>query len=268
MAGGTAFLGIDLAWGTRAPTGLAVVAEDGALAASATVRTDDEIAAWLDGPGRDPVVVAIDAPLVVRNAAGMRTCERLVSRAFGAHGASCHASSRARPQFDPPRTETLARRHGWRADPDPAGVATGAGPVAIEVYPHAAMVGLFTLGSVLPYKAKAGRSTDLRRAAMLEVLYHLETVPELRLEEHRRWQELRAAVQGAGRHVDLERVEDEVDAVLCAHLAWLWAHRPAALTVYGDDGEGRGDGGFIVATPPPAQPPWRTRVEPLPLTSP
>ena len=25
-------------------------------------------------------------------------------------------------------------------------------------------------------------------------------VPELRLEEHQRWQELRAAVQGAGRH--------------------------------------------------------------------
>lgn len=262
MAGGTAYVGIDLAWGTRAPTGLAAVAEDGALLASATVRTDDEVAAWVDGLGRDPVVVALDAPLVVTNPVGMRECERMVARAFGAHGASCHPSSRARPQFDPPRAETLARRCGWRPAPVVGAVGDGGVPVAIEVYPHAAMVGLFTLGSVLPYKAKAGRTVDLRRAAMLEVLYHLETVPELRLEEHPRWQLLRTAVEDAARHVDLERVEDEVDAVLCAHLAWLWAHRPTALRVYG------GADGFIVATPPPAQPPWRLRVEPLPLTSP
>lgn len=246
-----AYVGIDLAWGNRAPTGLAVVDEDGALLASATVRTDEEIATWLASAAGDPVVVAVDAPLVVRNEAGMRACERAVSRAFGAHGASCHASSRARPQFDPPRAEVLARRHGWRPDADPAAPGPGAPPVAIEVYPHAAMVGLFTLGTVLPYKAKAGRTVDLRRAAMLEVLYHLETVPELALGAHPRWGELRVAVEDGHRHVHLERVEDEVDAILCAHLAWLWAHRPSALRVYGDAD------GFIVATPPPAHPPWR-----------
>jgi len=262
VAGSTAYVGIDLAWGTRAPTGLAAVAEDGSLLASATVRTDDEVTAWVDGLGRHPAVVAIDAPLVVTNDAGMRQCERLVSRAFGAHGASCHPSSRARPQFDPPRAEVLARRCGWRPDPEPAVVGTTGEPVAIEVYPHAAMVGLFSLGTVLPYKARSGRTVDLRRAAMLEVLYHLETVPELHLEGHPRWQLLREAVEDATRHVDLERVEDEVDAVLCAHLAWLWVHRPTALRVYGDVD------GFIVTTPPPAQPRWRRRVEPLSLTSP
>jgi len=87
----------------------------------------------------------------------------------------------------------------WRVDADPAAVGLGKGAVAIEVYPHAAMVGLFTLGSVLPYKAKAGRGVDRRRAAMLEVVYHLETVPELRLEEHPRWRDLCAAVDGVAR---------------------------------------------------------------------
>ncbi len=262
MAGGTAFVGIDLAWGTRAPTGLAAVAEDGSLLGSATVRSDDEVVGWVDGLGVPPVVVAVDAPLVVRNAAGMRDCEKAVSRAFGAYGASCHPSSRARPQFDPPRAEVLVRRCGWRVAPDPAAVGAGAGPVAVEVYPHAAMVGLFGLGSVLPYKAKAGRSVDARRLAMLEVLAHLEDVPELRLGTHPRWRLLRTAVDGAVRHVDLERVEDEVDAVLCAHLAWLWAHRPTALHVYGDAD------GFVVAPPPPAHPARRRRGKPLPLTSP
>jgi predicted RNase H-like nuclease len=259
------YVGVDLAWGTRAATGLAAVAEDGSLVGSATVRTDDDVVAWVGSLGRDPVVVALDAPLVVTNPSGMRECERLVARAFGAHGASCHPSSRARPVFDPPRAEVLARRCGWSTDPWSSG-GPGA-PVAIEVYPHAAMVGLFSLGSVLPYKAKPGRSVDLRRAALLEVLHHLETVPELRLEEHPRWLSLRAAVVDATRHVHLERVEDEVDAVLCAHLAWLWAHRRDGLQVYGDP-DGPGDRGFIVAPPPPAHPPWRRRVEPAALTSP
>lgn len=258
---GAPYVGLDLAWGTRAPTGVAVVDTAGALVASTTVRTDEEIVAWLHETAPAPEVVAVDAPLVVTNETGMRDCERAVARAFGRYGAACHPSSRARPMFDPPRAETLARRCGWRPDPDPGAVAAGR-PVAVEVYPHAALVGLFTLGFVLPYKAKAGRGVDLRRAALLEVAYHLETVEELDLEGHPDWERLRTGVEGATRHVHLERVEDEVDAVLCAHLAWLWGRHPARLRVYGDAT------GFVVAPRPPAQPVYRTRLVPPPLTSP
>jgi Holliday junction resolvase RusA-like endonuclease len=41
-------------------------------------------------------------------------------------------------------------------------------------------------------------------------------------------------------------VEDELDAIVCAHLAWLWHHRRSSLEVYGDV-----DVGYIVAPPPP-----------------
>lgn len=44
--------------------------------------------------------------------------------------------------------------------------------------------------------------------------------------------------------VDLERIEDEIDGVFCAHLAWRWARRDG-LEVYGSAAEG-----FIVAPPP------------------
>ena len=41
------------------------------------------IADWLAALPGDPVVVGIDAPLVVRNALGQRRAENLVQRAFG-----------------------------------------------------------------------------------------------------------------------------------------------------------------------------------------
>ena len=68
-------IGVDLAWGQRQPTGIAVLEETGRLVHVASVRTDDEILAtlapYLDGP----CLVAFDAPLVVPNATGNRPAE-------------------------------------------------------------------------------------------------------------------------------------------------------------------------------------------------
>ena len=76
-------VGFDLAWSTRAGSGVAVVGSSGALVGSTTVRTDDEIIGWLAGGGWDPVVVALDAPLIVTNATVRRTCEALIVKAYG-----------------------------------------------------------------------------------------------------------------------------------------------------------------------------------------
>ena len=40
-------VGVDLAWNTKARSGIAVVDGSGALVESATARTDDEIVDWL-----------------------------------------------------------------------------------------------------------------------------------------------------------------------------------------------------------------------------
>ena len=186
-------------------------------------------------------VVAIDAPLVVPNAAGQRDCERQIGKAFGRYNASAHVSNRSRPYFDPPRAEVLARRHGWNIDPNAA-----TGPQALEVYPHPAMVGLWALPTVIPYKAKSGRTVAERQAAFQGLVSRLESVDELALADHPRWVAIREAVTAAARHVELERVEDEIDAIFCAHLAWLWRQRPDALQIYGNFEQG-----YVVAPPPP-----------------
>ena len=139
----TAFVGVDLAWGYRARTGLAAVDETGRLLDVTSVRTDEEILGWM--AARDPAVVAVDAPLVVTNATGMRECERAIARAYGRYGASCHTSNAAR--MPAPRAAALAAGR-WTVDARPGALGT----VCVEVYPHAALVGLFALPYRLAYK--------------------------------------------------------------------------------------------------------------------
>lgn len=249
----SAYLGIDLAWGSRARTGLAMLDGDGRLVASTSVVTDDEIAAFVATHAPGHVVAAIDAPLVVPNATGHRVAERDLGAVFRAYNAGAHAANRSIAWLDPPRAEKLAGRFGWSVDP------SSDGSVAIEVYPHPAMVALFGLGSVIPYKAKRGRDVGMRRSAFEELVGHLERVCEspLRLSSSSRWFALKEKVATAQRQVDLERIEDELDAILCAYLAWLWATDRSGMRLFGSLAEG-----YIVVPDRLLAPPSRRTVNP------
>lgn len=238
------FIGIDLAWGANGRTGLAAVDAAGALVASASVRTDDEIDAWLAAQAR-PAVIAVDAPLIVPNATGRREGERLLGQAYARFDAGAHPTNRSRPWMDPPRGFRLAERHGWSVDP--AHLATVESPVCLEVYPHPGMVGLFRLGRVIPYKK--GSFAD-RRAGFARLLGLLESVEVLRVGSSPSWTSIRDRFAAAERLVHLDVLEDEIDAVFCAHLAWRWVQRRESLTVYGDVATG-----YIVAPPPPEHQP-------------
>lgn len=227
-----AFVGIDLAWSDRGlgRTGIAVLGDDGRLARSLTVHTDDEIAAALGTDAHAGLLVAaIDAPIVVTNAHGQRTAERDVSRRFGHAGASTYPANRGNPLFDPPRASILAERFGWVYD-------AVAPRMAIEVYPHAAMVSALGLPRIFPYKAKPNRTLESRRAAFTDMMLGLETVggDTLDLATNERWRELRHTVRTATRPVDLQRVEDEVDAIWCAWIAWRWGTERSRMLVFGD----------------------------------
>jgi predicted RNase H-like nuclease len=198
------------------------VAADGAVVASAALVTDDEIVAWIREHGPDADVVGFDAPLVVTNPSGRRRCEELVSRAFRAQGAGTYPSNRSMAAFaDGGRAAALAGRMGLALDPAEA-ERRGRG-LAVEVYPHSALVALFRLPTRLAYKAGRGRGVDLRRAEMGRLIELIEALadrePGMRAGAGPRWSQLRSAVGGAARHVDLERVEDELDAHVCAYVA-------------------------------------------------
>lgn len=240
-------VGIDLAWGPRARTGIAVTDTAGRLLHSASVLTDDEISDFLSRCS--PAVVAIDAPIIVTNATGMRDCERLLSAHFRRFHAGTHPTNMARPSMQPePRALRLVRTHGWKVDPAEGG--TSDMPVAVEVYPHSSMVGLFGLPRVLEYKAKSGRTLESRRQQFLELvnLMELHCGNPLHLARYDRWRHCRSVVHDAKSHASLNLIEDEIDAIFCAYLAWTFANEPARLRTYGTP-----TAGLIITFPPPTQ---------------
>jgi len=245
-------VGVDLAWGRRARTGLCAVALDGRVTASTAVLTDSEILAWMQVEAPALRVVGFDAPLIVDNLTGRRRCETLLSRAFGAQKAGAHSSNRSMPSFaDGGRALFLARSLGLRTVPVPSRVA-GIGPdgprpgLAVEVYPHSALVATFGLAERPVYKAGRGRSVETRRLGLGQVVRLLESLADgtqpFDVTANPRWPALVGAVARATRHFELEAVEDEIDAHVCAYVALLlWrdqADGGQRVRVLGDWSEG------------------------------
>ncbi len=153
----------------------------------------------------------------------MREAERRSGARSGRYHAGAYPSNLTHPLFDPPRAEVLADRFGWTVDPADHGAAGR--PVAIEVYPHPAMVVLFGLARVLPYKAKKGRDVGgaaapvraparpPRGAGRAAAGVPTRAGPRSRRSCARPTRQVRPRARSRTRST----------AIFCAHLAWLWA---------------------------------------------
>lgn len=251
------FVGIDLAWGEKSPTGLAVLDDDGVLVHVSAVRTDDEIADVLGPYVAGACLVAVDAPLIVTNATGNRPAEAQLNADFARFDAGAHPSNTGKPEFrDGTRGGRVCARLGLDTNPRSRRARRG-----IEVYPHPATVALFRLGRTLKYKNKPGRTLEDLRSELLALMAHLEGLsaaePALHLGgDQGEWAALRAAATTARRKSGLREVEDQVDAVVAAYVALFAARRPEDTTTYGD-----GETGYIVtpSLPPGLAPSPRAR---------
>ncbi len=234
------FVGLDLAWGERRPTGLAVLDEAGHLVHVSAASTDDQICTTVAPFVADECLVAIDAPLIVRNATGNRPAEAMLNKDFASFDAGAHPSNTAKPELrEQPRGARIAARLGLDMNPRSRRARR-----AIEVYPHPATVALFHLGRTLKYKNKPGRGIEQLRGELLLLLGLLEGLavadPPLVVDGEpdggawRAWRALRGDVETAQRKSELRLVEDQVDAVVCAYVAQLVARKPERTTTYGD----------------------------------
>ena len=240
-------IGVDLAWGPRNCTGVCVV-EDGRVLDSACLLSDDEIVSWIRAWDGGELLVAFDAPLIVRNRTGRRACENVIASAFAAEHAVPYPANLTLLR-GVVRAARLSRRLRLRTTPvrasDKAQVRA-----AIEVFPHPALVVFLSRKKRLPYKAKQNRPLAVRHAAMAELVQGLldfkRADPPLDVTASPAWPRLAGAVAAATARgaslAALKRAEDELDAYVCAyiacyHLAWAGTR---SLTI----GDGRD--GYIV----------------------
>jgi predicted RNase H-like nuclease len=239
------FVGLDLAWGEKSQTGVAVIDPDGRLLHVGQAQDDASIEQAVTPYIRGECLVAIDAPLIVPNAAGYRPCETALNRDFQRFDAGARPAFADKAEFKDPRGARIATALGLDMDP-----ASTASRRAIEVYPHPATIALFGLKKTMKYKR--GAFTD-RQRELLQLMTLIEgldgATPRLRANRSVSWVELRKRVEAATRPGQLDRDEDPVDAVICAYVALYRYHRPDDVTTYGDFATGY----IVTPTLPPDQ---------------
>ena len=236
-AAAAVFLGLDLAWSARNPSGLAAIDASGELVSSprADLRTDAEILAWIRAHAAPTMTIAIDMPTIVPNATGKRPCETELAADFRAAHAGPHPANRGIASFaDGGRAATLVA--ALAADGFRERIDTGAsepGRTVFECFPHPSLVRLFRLERIFKYKKKPGRPWQsvlaewTRYRTALEGL--CEALPPLRLGEGA----LPLNVTSRG----YKRWDDTLDAITCAYVAsyvWFWGMASAEVRVYGD----------------------------------
>lgn len=248
------FVGLDLAWGEKNQTGVAVIDSSGRVLHVGVAQDDDDIGAAIEPYISGDCLVAIDAPLIVNNPTGHRPCERDLNRDFQRFDAGARPAFTERPEFKHPRGARISSALGLDMDP-----SSSSNRRAIEVYPHPASVVLFGLDKTLKYKRGTFGDRQRELLRLMTFIEELDTAtPRLRANRNVSWVELRKRIEAATRPGQLDRDEDPVDALLCAYIALYWYHRPEDVTIYGDFASG-----YIVT---PSLPPDRLpRPRPAPV---
>jgi predicted RNase H-like nuclease len=239
------FAGVDLAWGERNPTGVAVVDDTGTLRHVAAATDDADILAQLAPYTADACVVAFDAPLMVTNPTGTRPGETLLNRDFRRFDAGTYPANTGLAWFaDGGRGARLCRLLDLDLDPRSSSPRR-----ALEVFPHSAAVVLFGLDRTLKYKHKPGRDFALLQGELQRLIDFIEglrdAIPPLHTRDSDGWRHLTESVRTAARKAQLRRAEDPIDAVLCAYVALFASVRPDDVTIYGDPTTG------CITTPTP-----------------
>lgn len=238
----TVFVGLDLAWTARNPSGVCVFEARGEGLAlrllECRVDTPVGFADLLESFG-DGLVAAVDAPLIVTPA---RRAEGALARVYGRYGAYAYS---ARPAFlekmgglAGPQLGKELRERGWELDPGALAARSG-GRFAFETYPHAAHIAHFPLDRILPYKRGV---LHHRRATLAEYRGHVRTLT-LRASPELARDPLLAPLLGTPLEAEsgrgLKAIEDQLDAVTCAFMAFLaWRDGIGPGDVFGDQANG------------------------------
>ena len=245
------FFGVDLAWGegtTQKPaneTGLVCLDEHGTVLHAGWARGITDVAAWLITHAEPGDVIAIDAPLVVFNATGIRECEREVGQRYGRWKVAANPSNLRLPWLGGVTLRVALEAAGFRYtdgrhEPDPDAIEF------FECYPYTTLVGAAELGydvqrprykrpnlKLPPSERRAYRAAECDEL-LLRMARLTTASPPLSLATHPATATL---LEEASPLLDRDykHREDLLDAALAAWTASMWhAHGVTRCQVLGD----------------------------------
>jgi predicted RNase H-like nuclease len=231
------FVGIDLAWGEEKPSGVAIVDSGGTVErARADLWTNADICEFAGLASPEGAVVAIDAPLEVRNTSKCRPVERQLTEIFWACDAAPYPANLSNPAFQQGgRIRTLVNRleaSGFVQRPVIARQQEQRS--FVEVFPSPALVTLFPGQNrrehihcrALRYKFKKERAWgevhsewEIYRAR-LRSLECREPVLKFSPEVNKQIGIDIAEFKGA----QYKHYDDLLDGIFCAYLAYYFWH--------------------------------------------
>lgn len=224
-------IGIDLAWGELKGDGICLIeaAADrtrARVSQSLHLHGDADLLAWLDEvvpPPGTPAMLLFDAPLICPNATGSRPVDRLTHTLFGRFHAGAHPANAGRcPR--PLRLADALTPRGFAID----WLLSRSSRLAVEVFPHPAMIRLLGLARIVKYKrgpvparrAEFARLQGLLRVCLRDTFPELDHTPVLELLLQATW---------------TKPAEDRLDAFVCALLGWHhWKYAGSRSEVIGD----------------------------------
>lgn len=227
-------IGIDLAWSERNGTGCVELMWDGdelALSCVKLCSSIDEIVEWID-PGKGDWVVAVDAPLVVKNETGRRQADADASdcyRKFEAGAYPTNLKLLGEDHRGGKLLGKLGKPEGYGATLVEEAVHLDDGSLIFETYPHVVMVELFGLDKTIKYKKG---KVACKRKGQQELADAIRThlcgeAAEPRLQVDDVLEKLLCEPAPILKGAKLKEREDKLDAVICAYMAaWLDAGRP------------------------------------------
>jgi predicted RNase H-like nuclease len=257
-----AVLGIDAAWGTRNPSGVALLVGKGnkwqCLAAASSYEDFCELGKTTKVPSGGRIagarpklslvaraaeelaasgtlkVAAVDMPLGINKITERREADNQVSKAFGIYLCATHSPTRDRPEPLSAWTKAQFEKCGFKLRT--FGPATASDRSLIEVYPHAALVRLLHLSERLKYKVARSRkhwpgvSAGHRKEKLLESFRLIIHGLSAEISNLQSWLSMPSENET---FASLKRFEDKLDAVICAWVGTQFLR--GAAEAYGDD---------------------------------
>ncbi|OAN11627.1 hypothetical protein A3K86_22185 [Photobacterium jeanii] len=233
-------LGIDLAWqGETNPSALALGRVELSAKNTPVLVLEQVMPAIIGMPKMKAYIgsltelqgIAIDAPLIINNKAGMRDCEKALARDYSARKVACHAANQTLypNAFSVELAEGLVQL-GFDH--------LGSSKWQFECYPHPSIIECFALSERLLYKK--GTVTDKKRgqvelASFIKQLAKSDILLFSISENYSHFlcSDHIAKLKGKA----IKQNEDVLDALMCLYIAGLYAVN-AEGKCYGDTAHG------------------------------